>query len=323
MAEQKFLTPLRVGLLVAVIAYFIFTFHAMFTLSWIGEWEPVQNQFFSFVLLVEDISATIGLVFRFAASIIAIAAVVYYFAKKSMTKSTAQKLLRVIVVFEGIYWLGLIATAGFNVYIFGRGLFLNFETFQALSSLLLSVIPTVLEAIVLPVALFILAFKLSPTKPLSGAIKWSLISTTILATIFWLIYTSIWVAVIQTKGIEYLWTTVEFGVVESHPEHLVSFITTAFGLAALAIYSAYVTKKSAHIENLDNLKTGAIGVITLSFGAYFLWNYVSWVVFAGDTWNDWYAWFLGHNLDLWMLALPLAALPLFFYRRNKTSIAEV
>ena len=38
----------------------------------------------------EDISATIGLVFRFAASILAFAVVVYYLAKDNMAKSTAQ-----------------------------------------------------------------------------------------------------------------------------------------------------------------------------------------------------------------------------------------
>ena len=35
---------------------------------------------------------------------------------------------------------------------------------------------------------------------------------------------------------------------------------------------------------------------------YFLWNYLTWIYFGGDAvWSTWYAWFLGHNLDLWML----------------------
>jgi hypothetical protein len=36
-------------------------------------------------------------------------------------------------------------------------------------------------------------------------------------------------------------------------------------------------------------------------------------MFAGSNWNEWYAWILGHNLDLWMLSLPLVGIPLLFY----------
>jgi len=39
MAEQKFVTPLKIGILAVVITYFLFTLHGMFTLSWIGEWN--------------------------------------------------------------------------------------------------------------------------------------------------------------------------------------------------------------------------------------------------------------------------------------------
>ena len=34
-------------------------------------------------------------------------------------------------------------------------------------------------------------------------------------------------------------------------------------------------------------------------------------------WSTWYAWFLGHNLDLWFLSLPLVGLPLIFIFRRK------
>ena len=84
MSEQKFVTPFKVGLLIVVISYFLFTLHAMFTLSWIGEW----NLFGGTMILVEDISATIGLVFRFAASILALVAIGVYFVKKSISKPT-------------------------------------------------------------------------------------------------------------------------------------------------------------------------------------------------------------------------------------------
>ncbi len=268
------------------------------------------------MILVEDISATIGLVFRFAGSIIALVAVAVYLVKKGLAKSTAYKAIRAVLVFEGIYWLGLIATTGYSVLMFGRFLFSGAGLSMVLDSLFFSAIATTIEGIVLPIVLFVLAFKLAPNKPLRGAIKWATTSGLILIVVFWLVYTGIWVSVIQSKGVEYLWVTVENGIAESHPEHLVSFATTAVGLLALAIYAGYFIKKSVKTEILSDIKLSMAGAIILALGTYFLWNYFSWVVFAGDTWNDWYAWFLGHNMDLWLLSLPLVSLPLLLKKEN-------
>ena len=144
------------------------------------------------MILVEDISATIGLVFRFAASILALAAIIFYFSKKTISKPTAYKVLRWVLVFEGIYWLGLSATAGYSILSFGQTVLHYRSIVTLLNSLLLSAIPTVVEAIILPIVLFIFAFKLNPNKPLKKPIKWGLITGTIYIVVFWLINTSIW-----------------------------------------------------------------------------------------------------------------------------------
>jgi hypothetical protein len=50
-------------------------------------------------------------------------------------------------------------------------------------------------------------------------------------------------------------------------------------------------------------------------------NYVLWLIFGSvGGWGIWYAWMLGHNMDQWLLALPLLGVPLLFYNRN--AIAE-
>jgi hypothetical protein len=321
MEQQKFYTPLKVGILIVVISYFLFTLHAMFTLSWLGEWDRLGGGAFGTMILVEDISATIGLVFRFAASILALAAIGVYFAKKGISKPTAYKVARLVLVFEGIYWLGLIATSGYSVQFFSQLLSHNRSLDTLLYNLMAGVIPAVVEAIVLPIILFIFAFKLNHNKPLKTGVKLGLITGTLYIVVFWLTNTSSWLGVVRSKGIQYLWVeaTKVNGVdlLTYHPEHLVSFITTVFGLLALAIYAVYVTKKSTNAETLQDLKLGAIGIIILAFGLYFFWNYFSWAFFAGNTWNDWYAWFLGHNMDLWMLSLPLVALPLLFHKSPK------
>jgi thiamine transporter ThiT len=116
-----------------------------------------------------------------------------------------------------------------------------------------------------------------------------------------------WIITLLEKGTGYL---------TSYPQNLLSFILTALGLLALAIYTAYFTKKSSGAETLQELNLKIVGVIILALGMYFLWNYLTWIFFGGDyLWSDWYAWFLGHNLDLWMLSLPLLGLPLLFTNR--------
>ncbi|HEX9262164.1 MAG TPA: hypothetical protein VF893_06510 [Candidatus Bathyarchaeia archaeon] len=307
MTEKAQYSPLEIGLLIVIISYFMFTLHALFTLQWIGEWEYLGGgSEFSTMIFVEDVNATVGLVFRFAASLIALVGVVYYLAKKGLSAQTATKTLRWILVFEGIYWLGLVATGAYSVYGFLRLRDPSIESI--LTSLTLGVIPVLVESLVLPISLFITAYKLSPNKPLKGAIKWGLITGTIYVLVFWLINTSIWISVINGKGTGYL---------TSFPETLVSFAATTIGMFALTIFTAYFAKKSAGTETIEKLKLKTVGAIIMALGLFFLWNYLTWIFFATDaSWSDWYAWFLGHNMDLWMLSLPLVGLPLLFERKT-------
>lgn len=303
--DQKFYFPLKIGLLIVTISYFLFTFHVMFTLSWIGEWERIAGTF-SFRILIEDISATIGLIFRFIGSIIAITTIIYYLAKKKISKPLLYKIMRWIIVFEGIYWLGLIATVATGIYGIATALG-NSSATSILSSLFLSVIPAVVESVAIPVALFMLAHKLSPAKPVKPAIKWAHISGTLFALAFWLVNTGIWSFTLMLKGFDYIL---------SYPQNMLSFMLTTIGLLALTTYSAYITK-SSKAETLQELNLKAISTIILALGFYYLANYLIWIFFGGDyVWSIWYAWLLGHNLDLWMLSLPLAGIPLLFLKNQ-------
>lgn len=306
MSEKKPYSSIKIGLVIVTVSYFLFTLHGLFTLQWIGEWEYLGGGAFSTMIFIEDINATIGLVFRFAASLLALVSVVYYLGKKDLSAQTATKMIRWVLIFEGIYWLGLISTGAYTVYGFLR--FSDPSIASILSSLTLNVIPILLESIILPLTLFITTYKLSPRKPLKGAIKWGLITGTVFVLVFWLINTSIWVSVINQKGTEYL---------TSFPENLASFSITTIGMFALTVFTAYFAKKSAGAETLEKLKLTSAGTIITALGLFFLWNYLTWVFFATNaTWSNWYAWFLGHNMDLWMLSLPLIGLPLLFYRKD-------
>jgi hypothetical protein len=300
MTEQKLYSPVKIGLLIVVASYFLFTLHSLFTTQWIGEWNGTGS--FYFFIYITDISALVGLIFRFVASLIAIASVIFYFSKGLPSTAKTYKILRWILVSEAIYWLGLITTTVMSI----PGLSGQSVT-SPLSSLALSVIPLLVESIVLPISLFIFAWKLNPNKPLKQAVKWGLITGTIYIFVFWLTNTSMWIITLLEKGTGYL---------TSYPQNLLSFILTALGLLALAIYTAYFTKKSSGAESLQELNLKTVGAIIIALGMYFLWNYLTWIFFGGNyLWSDWYAWFLGHNMDLWMLSLPLLGLPLLFTNR--------
>jgi hypothetical protein len=307
MAEPKFYSPLKIGILIIISAYFLFTLHAMFTLEWIGEWEFVDGGSIAFWIFIIDITGFFGLISRFIGSLISVTASISYLAKRGLSTPTMFKVLRWILVLEAIYWLPLIVSGVWGVMPINFTVANYILTVRVSLTMFISTgIPCLVSSIAIPIALFKLATKLKPNKPLKEAIKWGLIVGTIYIFVFWLNNLGMWLVTVMEKGPEYL---------IAYPETLLSFASTIIGLLALTIYTAHLTKKSIGVETLEKLKLKTIGAIIVALGLYFLWNYLAWIFFGG--WSDWYAWFLGHNLDLWMLALPLAGLPLLFNASEK------
>ncbi len=293
--QQKIITPLKIGILTVTVAYFLFTLHAMFTLSWIGEWDRISSgsSIMSFWILLTDVAAGVFLVFRFLGSLIAMSAVSLYFFK-GLSQNIMYKLLKVILVFEGLYWVGLLPSGIWGTLPFGGSFNAGFFISTGL--------PCLVASIGISISLFILASKIGPNKPVKGPIKWATIAGFFYVLSFWLNNSGMWIITVMGKG---------FSFVTDTPQFLVSFLTTLVGLLALTIFTAYFAAKSIKAEQI-HLPTA--GAILTALGMYFLWNYLTWIFFGG--WNDWYAWILGHNLDLWMLSLPLVGLPLLFYRKS-------
>ena len=294
MTENKTVSPLKVGLLIVVASYFLFTLHAMFTLQWLGEWNIGGH--FNFGVFITDIAALPGLMARFIGSLIAFGAVVLVI-KKGQLQSSTYKLLKIVLVLEALYWLSLVPSGIWGILPSARGFNLSF--------LLSTGLPCLVASITIPVSLFALVRNLGLNKPQKAANKWSLIAGIFYVLAFWLNNSGMWLVMVIQKG---------FGYVLSTPQYLVSFSATLVGLLALTIYTAYLTKKSMGIEQVQNLRIGSIGAILTTLGVYYLWNYLTWIFFGG--WNQWYAWILGHNLDLWLLSLPLVGLPLLFYKKS-------
>jgi hypothetical protein len=314
MAEQEFYSPLKIGFLVVALAYFLFTFHAMFNLSWVGEWEVFSGTF-RFVILVEDIASAIGIASRLVASTIAFSGVIFYFVKKGFSTQTTMKVLRFVLIGEAIYWLGLLAsgllplfsTLGFVTWRVNG----HVSTLPVWISLLVNELPLLLASIAIPIVLFKLSYELNPNKPANGAIKWGLIAGAVYILVFWLTNTALWILTVMRQGMEYL---------ISYPQNLLSFVLTSIGLFALTVFVAYFAKNSVGTESVEKLNFKTIGVIITSLGLFYLWNYLSWIFFGSEEiWSNWYVWFLGNNLNLWLLSIPMVGLPLVFKQNTPES----
>jgi hypothetical protein len=307
MTLQK-VTPLKIGLLIVALAYFLFNAHSLFNLAWVGEWNRFTNLSAAarFDVYITDVVAFVGIVPRFIAGIIAISSVIYYMVKGTPSINRIFNILKAILVLEAIYWVGLVATAAVEI----RSLIISpfhMSIANVLVSVMSGALPNFVESVAFPIVLLILAFKLNPNKP-STNIKWSLITATLLLFVFWLTNMSLWFSIVSFRG----WSSVT-----NYPVNTVSFVLTVFGLLALSIFSIGFTVSSIRAKPVAKLNLKIAGVMITVLGLYFLWEYLSWIFFGGNyLWSDWYAWFLGHNLDLWLLSLPMLGLPLLFTNKD-------
>jgi hypothetical protein len=264
-----------------------------------------------FFILVTDVPQCIGLGFRTAAGFIAVVTILFYIVKKDLSQPEALMALRFIVLFEAGYWflsffmsgvLGVVGLADLS------------SVFNSMIVVLIeNTLPCLVQSIGLTAVLLKLFLELSPNKPAKNSIKWGLIAGTFYVFVFWLNNTGNYIATIIEKGTDYL----------LHPSNMFSFFFTTVGLLLIAIYAAYFSKKSIGTESLAKLNLHIIGAIITLVGLYFSLHYVMWI-FLGSVggWGTWYAWIMGHNLDLWAMSLPFVGLPLLYQRRATKSAMQ-
>jgi hypothetical protein len=282
--------PLRIGLLLVSFSWFSFTLYEFTSGIIHREISPMW-------ILVTDTPGVLGLGFRTVAGFIAVVTILFYIFKRDLSGSEAIMSLRLIVIIEAAYYLS----------IFPSGVW-GFATYYDTRFLIETGLPCIVESIVIPVVLVKMFFELNPNKTARGAIKWGLILGNAYLFVFWLNNTCNWIPTIMEKGTEY---------VSLYPVNLLSFGITIIGLLLLALFTAYFSKRSVGAETLTKLNLRKVGMIVTAFGLYFDLNYLLWLFFGSvGGWSTWYAWFLGHNMDLWALSLPLVGLPLLFRRKE-------
>ena len=298
MTRDKLDSPIKIGLLIVALSWFLFTAYQFLK----GAFNIFRDYFW---VSLTDTAGTLGMGFRTMAALIAVLTILFYILKKDLKKPELFMSIRWMLLGEIIYFLSLIP-----VVIWGLAVVFGFESnIFGLGNFVESTLPVMIEAIGIPIVLTKLFLELNPDKPARGAIKWGLISGVLYVFVFWINNSGNWMGAITRNGIEY---------VTAYPDHIFSFGLTSIGLLALALYGVYIIRKSWDANSLSELDIRKIGVLITGVGLYFVVNYVMWLFLGTDSkWSTWYAWFLGHNAELWMISLPLVGVPLLFKRNSK------
>ena len=298
MTQDKLDSPLKWGLLIVTSTWLLFTGYQFLK----GAFNIYEDYFW---ISLTDTAGALGLGFRTMAALIAVLTILFFIFKKDLKKPELLMSIRWILLGEIVCFLSLIP-----VVIWGLSVVIGLESnIFGLGSFAESTLPVMIETIGIPIVLSKLFLELNPDKPTKGAIKWALISGTYITFVLWINNTGNWIGAINRNGIEY---------VTAYPDHILSFGLTSIGLLALALYGIYIVKKSRNANSLDELNFNRIGVLITGVGLYFLVNYILWLFLGTDAkWSTWYAWFLGHNVELWMMSLPLVGMPLMF-KKMKT-----
>ena len=124
----------------------------------------------------------------------------------------------------------------------------------------------------------------------------------------WLNYTAQW------------WSDVilsDIGFITLNPLNIFNFAITAVGLLLLTLYAAVYAKRSFGTDTLTGLNLKKAGAIIVTLGVYFDVSFLSWLLFAGPNQSGIaYTFFMFHNMDLWLLSLPLVGVPLILYKKR-------
>jgi hypothetical protein len=294
--HDKIDLALRIGVFLVAFAWFSFTFYEL-VLSFLHTSHPETAR--SAYQLLSETAGSTGIAFRTAGGFVAFVTSLFYVTKRGLSKPEALTALRFIVAFEAVYWFSLFFSILPSAWV-------RLDLFTLVNN-----VPCTVESIALPVVLGILFVKLTPEKAGSSGVKWALISGTVYIFVFWLNNTVNWVMAVLVKGVDYLLL---------FPANLFSFGLTTLGLLGLTLFVAVFSWRSIMKGDYGNINLRTIGWVVTCFGLYFIIIFVMYLFLgAVGGWGTWYAWFMGHNMDLWLMVLPLAGLPLMMQKRPDPS----
>ncbi len=293
--EHRSYWAFKIGLLILVLMWFSFTLYQFA--------KSIYN--FDVRIAFTDLPGTIGLGIRTAGSFIALALLIFYLTKKALPAAKAKTYLRWIVFFEAVYWVSF----------FPAGIWAlqktSFDIYTSEFFIIGTGIPCLVQATVMPAVLVMLFLKLSHKKPVKDAINWGLIAAAAYIFVIWLNYSIQWLSEIILRK--------DASFIGQYAVNALSFALTTGGLFLLALYAVIYAKQSTGTETLSELDLKKAGAILTLFGLYFSVTYLLTILSGNpeELTTVWHIFFVDHNVDLWLLALPLAGIPLLLSKNQR------
>jgi hypothetical protein len=290
--ENKSNWAFRIGLFIIALTWLFFSIYQ--------SGKSIFN--FDPELAFTDLPGSIGLGFRTVAAFVALVTILIFLVKRDLSKLELLTNFRWILLFEAVYWLVFLPSGiwGFQY----SGVQYSHEFFIIETGL-----PCIVQGLIMPPVLVMLFFKLSPKRPAKGAIKWGLIAAVAQILVFWFNYTSQWWSEIYLDGTKFL---------TQYPMYALEFAGTVGGLLLLAVYAILYARRMSGVESLDGLDLRHAGFIITLLGLYFDIIVLLWLLFGNvGTLTVWPTISVDHNLNLWLVSLPLVGLPLIFSKKQK------
>ena len=311
-------TLVKMGLFIVLFSWLIYMLYWFVKgLSWI----PLSVNYTLLIDFLTEGAGTLGFIFRIGVISLAIWALITFLRKREISK--VMKLVGAALVLEALYFLCFIPSAilGFQT---GLGLAgghsLPSGESGGLWFFVETAIPTLAEAVIMPLSLLKLRSKLTPNAKFSkGTFKWITVVGVCYFIVFWLTYFTQWIAtIIQPASLASDPSYAGYGInyVLQYPLNMFTFILTAIGLPLLTVFFVWSMQPAMRNPDtpLDYRKLGATltllgGYFIIVIALFFMFGYVGgasiWIVF-----------FIFNSADLWCVALPALGIPMMLLKKR-------
>lgn len=299
----------KAGLSVVLFSWLAYTVYWLFKV--IITWPQAFTNAFLIDWLLEG-AGTFGLVFRIGAIISAILAVVNFLRGKEISK--VLRLIGFALVLEAFYFLCFIPSAFFG---FQAGFGLSgghtlIGEAERLWFIIETAIPSLVEAIIMPVSLLKLRSKLTPSlKSRNEIIKWACIAGVSYLIVFWLTYVTQWIATFMQPG-SYATIYPGYGItyILDHPLNMFTFLLTSVGLPLLTVFVFWSTRTATR-DHTAGVSQRKVGLTLTLLGGYFITIITLFRIFGtvGEP-SIWIIFFIYNNADLWCVTLPALGIPM-------------
>jgi hypothetical protein len=246
------------------------------------------------------VARTVGVCLAFYAA--------YSYYKKGWVESV-HKIVAAVIVLEAVYLISILPTAWIGPDV--NDIVLIPE----------ATIPSLVEGLILPIPLLMLAARLRWPGKAGSTAKWACLSAVTYIFALFVRFEGQWIGtIVQTDKYTFFFGGFPyFGVsyIRDYPGNLLSFALTTLGLPLLMMYVLWV-----FLPSLKEINFRKVGLALTLTGLYFMLSFFLLYALPESLVGGksiWSQFFSGHNVDLWMLALPIVGIPLMFSSGNNKS----